>query len=154
MSAYALDNLTTKIKSRFTEIDFSVSVSKVVKSLVIPFIGMLVFLMLWQAAANNIVTSLGLFPGPTEVWEQSKGLITEHKAERIKEEEFYERQYVRNAEILAEDPEAEVRIRNYTGRPTFFDQVITSLKTVAFGFIIATLVAIPLGIVCGLSDIT
>ena len=154
MSAYALESLTTKLKSRFTKVDFSVLAAKSIKGLVIPFLGILVFLVLWQGAANNIITSLGQFPGPTEVWEQSKGLIVEHKAEREKEELFYQRQYDRNAGILAEDPEATVRIRDYTGRPTFFDQIITSLKTVAFGFAIATIIAIPLGIVSGLSDLT
>ena len=45
-----------------------------------------------------------------------------------------------------------VKIRQYTGQATYFDKIITSLYTVAFGFFIATIVAIPLGIVCGLSD--
>jgi nitrate/nitrite transport system permease protein len=44
-----------------------------------------------------------------------------------------------------------VRIRPYTGKPTFIQQIFTSLYTVMTGFIIASLVAIPLGIVCGLS---
>ncbi|MGB2421705.1 MAG: ABC transporter permease, partial [Porticoccaceae bacterium] len=35
---------------------------------------------------------------------------------------------------------------------TFADQIGTSLLTVAFGFMIATLVAVPLGIICGLSE--
>jgi nitrate/nitrite transport system permease protein len=41
---------------------------------------------------------------------------------------------VRNAERLAADPAAEVKLRPYTGRPTFFDQIATSLKTVLCGF--------------------
>ena len=32
-----------------------------------------------------------------------------------------------------------------------FDQIVTSLKTVGLGFLIATLIAVPLGIACGLS---
>ena len=35
--------------------------------------------------------------------------------------------------------------------PTYLDQIVTSLKTVALGFLIATLIAVPLGIACGLS---
>ena len=42
-------------------------------------------------------------------------------------------------------------VRDYTGKPTYYDQIWTSIKTVMFGFLIATLVAVPLGIVCGLS---
>jgi len=39
----------------------------------------------------------------------------------------------------------------YTGKPTYVDQIITSLKTVFTGFVLASLLAIPLGILCGLS---
>ena len=39
----------------------------------------------------------------------------------------------------------------YTGKPTYIDQIATSLKTVFTGFLLATLVAVPLGILCGLS---
>ena len=39
----------------------------------------------------------------------------------------------------------------YPGKDTYFAQIGTSLKTVFFGFCIASLIAIPIGIVCGLS---
>src|SRR5262249_1707423 len=73
-------------------------------------------------------------------------------AERDKERAFYERQQKRNADILAHDPKAEVRIRPYTGKPTFTDQILTSLKTVFTGFVFATLIAVPLGVLWGLSQ--
>ena len=41
--------------------------------------------------------------------------------------------------------------RKYTGNATFFDQIITSLITVAAGFIIGSIIAIPIGIVSGMS---
>lgn len=41
--------------------------------------------------------------------------------------------------------------REYTGKPSYVDQIFTSLKTVFMGFFLATIVAIPLGIICGLS---
>ncbi|MEB2778349.1 ABC transporter permease subunit [Algoriphagus sp. D3-2-R+10] len=41
----------------------------------------------------------------------------------------------------------------YTGRPSFLDQIGTSLKTVAAGFFLSLLVAVPIGIVIGLSDV-
>ena len=65
---------------------------------------------------------------------------------------FYERQEKRNAKKLAKNPDAVVKVRVYTGKATFFDQIRTSLFTVAFGFMIATLLAVPLGIICGLSE--
>jgi nitrate/nitrite transport system permease protein len=117
-----------------------------------PFIGILVFLVLWSAAASNIKTSLGQFPGPTQVYEAFGTLVDEHNTEREKEVAFNERQEKRNAKKLEKDPNAVIKKRKYTGKETFFDQIITSLKTVAFGFIIASAIAIPLGIACGLSD--
>jgi nitrate/nitrite transport system permease protein len=95
-------------------------------------------------------TSLGALPGPAQVREQAVNLWSDHTAERAKEATFYERQEKRNAEILARDPNAEVRMRPYTGKPTFIDQIVTSLKTVFAGFLIASIIAIPLGILCGL----
>lgn len=121
-------------------------------ALVYPAMGILVFLMLWSAAASGIKTSLGQFPGPAQVYSAFGTLVDEHQAERKKEAAFDERQEKRNAKKLAEDPNAVIKKRKYTGKETFFDQIITSLKTVAFGFIIASFIAIPLGIVCGLSD--
>lgn len=41
--------------------------------------------------------------------------------------------------------------RKYVGPPTFFTQIYISLFTVAVGFIVATAIAVPLGILCGLS---
>ena len=42
---------------------------------------------------------------------------------------FYQRQDARNTARLAEDPSYQINIRNYTGKPTFFDQIVTSLIT-------------------------
>lgn len=122
------------------------------KAVSLPGIGIIVFIFLWQITASNITTSLGQFPGPADVWKQSKGLVTEHYQEREKAQKFYDRQAVRNEKKLAKDPNAVIKVRQYTGQSTFFDKIITSLYTVAFGFLIATLIAIPLGIVCGLSE--
>jgi nitrate/nitrite transport system permease protein len=120
-------------------------------NLLLPIIGVLVFLLFWQIAAGSVNTSLGKFPGPTQVATQFVGLVKEHQREQLKAEAFYQRQEQRNADKLAKNPEAEVSIRPYTGKPTFFKQILTSLYTVMTGFVIASLLAIPLGIVCGLS---
>lgn len=117
----------------------------------VPVFAFLVFLLFWSAAAQNIVTSLGNLPGPTETWQQFEGLIEDHNRERAKEVAFYERQEKRNAKKLEKNPDAKVKIRPYTGKPTFFDQVFTSIYTVFVGFVLASLIAIPLGIICGLS---
>ena len=83
--------------------------------------------------------------------ERFANLYQEHFAERKKEEEFCERQEARNAERVAADPNYEPRIRYYTGKPTFLDQIFTSLVTVMSGFLVAACLAIPLRIAVGLS---
>ncbi|MDH5178522.1 MAG: ABC transporter permease [Gammaproteobacteria bacterium] len=134
--------------------DFSnINLQELAKSIVIPCVAFSIFLLIWAAAASQVNTSLGKLPGPARVWEQAMVLVDEHNEERGKEQRFYERQEKRNALKLAEDPNAEVKIRTYTGKPTFFDQIWTSLVTVATGFFIASLFAIPIGIVCGLSPV-
>jgi len=122
-----------------------------IKAIMLPIAGLLFFLLIWGTGAQNIDTSLGKFPGPSQALEQFKSLITEHNDEREKEVAFYQRQDDRNAARLAQDPNYTIKIRNYTGKPTFIDQIGTSLITVLTGFILASLVAIPLGIMIGLS---
>ena len=123
-----------------------------IRNLLYPILGIIAFLILWSFAASKIDTSLGKFPGPAQVYSQSLVLVDEHNAEQDKAAAFYERQRVRNEKKRAKNPDAKVKIRDYTGKETFLDQIFTSLKTVLFGFFIASAIAIPLGIVCGLSD--
>jgi nitrate/nitrite transport system permease protein len=117
----------------------------------IPIVAFAVFLSVWSVLASGVQTSLGEIPGPAQVLEEAKGLVADHYAEREKEAAFYERQQQRVAEALAEDPNADASIRTWTGKRTYLDQIVTSLYTVFTGFAIGTLVAIPLGILCGLS---
>ena len=152
MSATAIKLKIAQSSDILTVANLRLLLDKIIKMLALPGFGILVFLLLWQLVANNIVTSLGQFPGPTQVWEQSKTLVAEHQRERSKEASFYERQEKRNAKKLAKNPDAVIKIRAYTGKATFVDQIGTSLLTVAFGFFVATLVAVPLGIICGLSE--
>ena len=117
----------------------------------LPVIGIVIFLGLWSLVAGSIETSLGKFPGPAAVWEQTTNLVDEHFVQQQKASDFYERQDVRNAERLAQDPSYIVKIRDFTGPPTFLEQIWTSLYTVSVGFLFASLIAVPLGILCGLS---
>ena len=123
-----------------------------IRSYIFPLIAIAMFLGFWSISAQQVQTSLGQLPGPTAVFHQASNLVDEHYAEREKEVSFYERQEKRNAAKLEKDPEAEVKIRPYTGKATFFDQVLTSLFTVFTGFIMALLIAIPVGIITGLSN--
>lgn len=128
--------------------------SSLLNALLLPLVGILLFLGLWASAAKSIDTSLGEFPGPVQVWQQASVLFDEHVAKQDKAEGFYARQETRNAERLKEDPSYAPQIRPFTGAPSFFDQIWTSLFTVMFGFIVASIIAVPIGIVCGLSKST
>jgi len=121
------------------------------QSLGVPLVAIAVFLTLWSRLSMGVETSLGRIPGPMAVAEQAGVLWEAHKAGRAEAAAFYQRQDVRNAEKLVADPGAAVTVRKFTGKPTFIDQIYTSLKTVFVGFLLATLIAVPLGVVCGLS---
>ncbi len=136
---------------RFDQMMSALRSPGMVENLLLPCLGICAFLLLWHIAASQVKTSLGQFPGPLQVWEQVQKLGAEHRRERDKQVAFYERQEQRNAKKLAEDPEATLKWRSYTGKATFLDQIATSLVTVAAGFVLANLVAIPLGVLCGLS---
>ena len=129
----------------------SVSLQDVVRALGMPVLGIIAFLLLWQLAAQNIQTSLGTLPGPAEVAHQAGNLWVDYREEQERAAEFIAMQKERNAEILANNPDAEVRIRPYSGGVTFVDQILTSLGTVLSGFMLASLIAVPLGIVVGLN---
>jgi len=116
-----------------------------------PLVAIVAFLLVWSQVSAGIQTSLGQIPGPAAVWEQTKALWADHFVQREKAKAFYERQRQRNAEKLAADPATDMTIRKYTGKPTYIDQIFTSLKTVFAGFLLATILAVPLGILCGAS---
>ncbi|MCX7067001.1 MAG: ABC transporter permease [Methylococcales bacterium] len=118
----------------------------------VPILAFIIFLGLWSASASRIHTSLGAIPGPSAVWHEFGGLMDDHTAERQKEKEFYQQQLQENNEALAKDPKADVNTFVYAGKSTFLDQIFTSLYTVFTGFILATLIAVPLGILCGMSE--
>lgn len=119
----------------------------------IPVVAFAVFLGLWSHLAQQVETSLGKIPGPVGVYEEAVSLWEDHKIQREKEAAFYERQEKRHAKKLAADPNAEIKWRTYTGKPSYVDQIFTSLKTVFMGFLIATAFAVPIGILCGLSPL-
>ena len=123
-----------------------------IRTYIFPLIAVSIFLGIWGMAAAQVQTSLGQLPGPAAVLQQAGNLVDEHFAEREKKEEFYQRQEKRNAEKTRKDPDAVIKVRSYTGKATFFDQIITSLVTVFTGFVMASLIAIPVGIVTGLSN--
>mgnify|MGYP001009515257 CR=1 FL=1 len=130
--------------------------ARAIKAVTIPFAALLVFLVLWESGASRVETSLGTLPGPAKVWEQTQNLYAEHQAERAKEAAFYERMDKRIEKAIAanqpQDRIERMRNRQYTGKETFLDQILTSLWTVMIGFALASVIAIPIGIACGMSN--
>ncbi|MCT8161072.1 ABC transporter permease [Pseudoruegeria sp. SHC-113] len=119
----------------------------------VPLMSILIFLMVWANLAPKVQTSLGAIPGPSQVWEQVINLHEDAQRTSAKRDAFYERQEERNAKLEAEGKSDKVKWRTFTGKPTYYDQIWTSIKTVFFGFLLATIVAVPLGIAAGLSPV-
>jgi nitrate/nitrite transport system permease protein len=118
---------------------------------VVPMLAIAGFLALWASTAPLVQTSLGAIPGPAQVWEQAVALDASATAEGVKREEFYAKQAEKNAALIAEGKADEVKTPAYTGKPTYYAQIWTSIKTVFAGFLIGTAIAVPLGILAGLS---
>jgi nitrate/nitrite transport system permease protein len=119
----------------------------------IPIIAFVFFLGFWSFSAAKVQTSLGTIPGPSEVYHEVLGLIDEHHAEKQKQADYYQRQEERVAKAKAEDPKADIKIHPYNGKPTYVEQIRTSLFTVFTGFVMAVLVAVPVGLLCGMSPV-
>ena len=98
-----------------------------------PLLGIGAFLGLWALGAPLVDTSLGTLPGPGDVLTAFGGLMEEYSIGR---------------DAAAQAAAAGL---TYSGPPTFVDQIVTSLVTVAAGFVLASLVAVPLGLVAGMS---
>jgi nitrate/nitrite transport system permease protein len=125
-------------------------IGKWIKGMAAPLTGIVIFLALWAMLAPQVQTSLGALPGPVEVAAQGAALYEEWGAANDLESQFYADQEVRNEAAIAAGNVTAVTEFEYSGPPTFLDQIMTSLKTVAMGFILATLAAVPIGLVCGL----
>jgi nitrate/nitrite transport system permease protein len=122
-----------------------------IRTLAAPLAAALLFVALWSAAAARIETSIGRLPGPAQVAAAASSLWTEHRAERAREVAFDARMEAkRQAALAAGEPWKE---RRYAGKPTYLDQILTSLLTVFTGFVIASAVAVPLGVLCGTSPV-
>ena len=117
--------------------------------LAVPLIAIAAFLMLWGTLAPKVQTSLGAVPGPAQVWEQAVNLHEDAQAKAAKRAEFEAKVAQLNERLIAQGKEPKQRV--FTGASTYYQQIWTSIQTVFFGFLIATAVAVPLGITAGLS---
>lgn len=169
--------LASKIKLPKPKVD----VKSILKNYAISIISVLIFLVVWQLGSsylfnleatskiNKVMTDQGAaeaeimreciasgdiscqpntLPSPASVWIATKALITDHKAISVKKSEFRSKTAALNAERTTQG----LATIKYTGRPSFIDQVFTSLKTVLVGFLISLIMAVPIGIIIGLNE--
>jgi nitrate/nitrite transport system permease protein len=87
-------------------------------------------------------------PSPSQVWASYKLLLKDHKKISADKNAFKQKTAALNAKRTAQGKNPIV----YTGRPSFVDQIKTSIKTVFAGFLLALLIATPIGIIIGLSE--
>ena len=119
--------------------------------LAVPLLAITAFLLMWATLAPQVQTSLGAVPGPGQVWAEAVNLHEDAQAKAAKKAKFEEMVDKRNQKLIDAGRADEVKTVAYTGAPSYYEQIWTSIKTVFFGFLIATVVAVPLGIAAGLS---
>ncbi len=135
-----------------------------------PLLAFALFLGCWSMASQRIMTKYGALPSPTQVGEQAVQLWRSHQKSRADEAAFYESEAARADELeaasemlisqgkLAQAKVLEARAQSarrakFAAGPTYLDQIGTSLKTVFTAFLVASLLAIPIGVLCGVSPI-
>ena len=127
-------------------------VKEIWKLLGVPVVAILVFLAVWGTLAPRVQTSLGAVPGPAQVWTEAVNLHADAVAKGERRAKFEAQIEARNDKLIAAGKADQVKVVAYTGAPSYYQQIWTSIKTVFFGFVLATIVAVPLGIVAGLSQ--
>jgi nitrate/nitrite transport system permease protein len=137
----------------FTQGDPRPHLAELWRLAVVPVLSIAAFLALWATLAPMVQTSLGAIPGPGQVWAQVGVLHQSALDEGVKRETFYAEQSAKNADLVAAGKSSEVKNHTYTGKPTYYRQILTSIETVFTGFLLATLIAVPLGILAGLSPV-
>lgn len=150
----------------------------IAKFLLVPVAAIALFLTGWSMAAKVVVTDSMKLPSPTSTWLAGKELFAMHAAQKAQDAARKQAKLKEALTLMAEAKMLEqqaatqkdaakellltnvsvlkkkaVRAANYqpSSAPTFVDQIFTSLKTVFFGFGIATLIAVPIGVLCGMS---
>ncbi|MEM7273663.1 MAG: ABC transporter permease [Actinomycetota bacterium] len=114
-----------------------------------PTLGIVGFLLLWAVVASRVNTQIGQLPGPGQVWDAAVGLYDAWRETRAAEAAFLAQQEADNAVRIANgEPPVDFP---FNGPVTIVDQIWTSLRTVTFGFLIGTVIAVPLGLAAGLS---
>jgi nitrate/nitrite transport system permease protein len=156
-------------------------VTKIGKFIGVPVLAFMAFIGAWHVVATNIETKFGTLPTPADTWHQARVMAAQVGEYRRAEAAFHaERRaaaeehramadrFRRAAELphnsgqrdafLAEaDARAALAASadsaRFSAPPTIMHRITRSLKTVFLGFAISTAIALPVGILCGLSPV-
>lgn len=141
---------------------------QIVTNTVLPGVVIALFMGFWMLCSHSVHTDSQRIPTPSETWSAWQGMREFARNEAVKKKEFltsmstvaakWDAKAVEakasgntdNAKKFAEKAQS-YRDKYYAGPPTFGTQIMTSLLTVAIGIGAATLIAVPLGFLCGLS---
>jgi nitrate/nitrite transport system permease protein len=141
---------------------------QIVTNTVLPGVVIALFIGFWMLCSHVVQTGSQRIPTPAETWNAWQGMREFARNEAVKKQEFLtsmsniaskweakaqEAKAAGNADSAAQysSKAASYRSKYYAGPPTFGTQIMTSLVTVAIGIGAATLIAVPLGFLCGLS---
>lgn len=134
----------------------------------LPAIVITLFMGFWTLCSQTVHTDSQRIPSPVETWKAWQGMREFAHNEAVKEKEFTTSmntladKWAVKADAAKAEGKADVakqylekaasyRSKQYAGPPTFGTQIVTSLITVGIGIGVATLIAVPLGFLCGLS---
>ncbi|RMF45076.1 MAG: ABC transporter permease [Planctomycetota bacterium] len=153
---------------------------KLMQYVAVPTVALAVFLALWSWAARVVVTDSVQLPGPIATWQAGRDLFAMHFQQRQADRDAVKQRLQEAVSLVVKagglrqlcDQQPELiaspdscrkladqleqralQIANapIVRAPTFVDQIFVSLKTVFFGFLLATAIAVPLGILCGMN---
>ena len=99
--------------------------------------------------SGDVTHQPNTLPSPSQVVKATKSLLNDVMEVNKKKSEFNKKVEKANIDRKAQG----LKPISYTGRPSFADQILTSLKTVIWGVLLAIIIAVPLGIVLGLGKI-
>ena len=159
--------------------DFKEQMAGITKFIILPILAVAAFLGIWTLSARTVVTDSMELPSPASTWQAGKELIGMHfeqkKKDRAKKLEKRKEAVTLMAKARKTEQQAgaasgekkekllanamiykkkAVQAANFnpSSAPTFVDQIFNSLYTVFFGFLIATAIAVPLGVLCGMNS--
>ncbi len=150
----------------------------IAKFVLLPIVAIALFIGMWAAAARTVVTDSAKLPSPAATWSAGRQLIAMHFEQKAADRQAKQDKLGEAVQLMAEAKAYEQASLKVSGEkrkslaatavslkqravaavnfeassaPTFIDQIWTSVGTVFFGFMLATIVAVPLGVLCGMS---